>query len=280
MYIFASEKKMTNSSDYISKNKAAWNAKTAYHIDSEFYDMKSFLSGKSSLKEIELNLLGDVKGKSILHLQCHFGQDTLSLARMGANVTGVDLSDKAIEKATELNSQLKLNAAFVCCDIYDLTQHLKAKYDIVFTSYGTIGWLPDLDRWAAIVSQFLKPGGQFIMADFHPVVWMLDDEFLNIKYSYFNIEEIIENESGTYADKTAPIQYNTISWNHPSSEVLNSLVKNNLVICQFDEYDYSPYNCFKNLEEYIPGKFRNITWGNKLPMVFSILASKPLAEAL
>ncbi len=265
---------MNLSTDYISKNKASWNAKTEIHVNSEFYDVNGFLEGKNTLKEIELNLLGDVKNKTILHLQCHFGQDSLSLARMGAMVTGVDLSDKAIDKAIELNDRLHLDAKFICCNIYDLPNHLTKEFDIVFTSYGTIGWLPDLNHWATIVSRFLKPGGQFIMADFHPFVWMMDYEFSKIQYNYFNVEEIIETESGTYADKDAPIQNETVSWNHATSEVLNNLIKNNLQIKQFDEFDYSPYNVFKNSEESEPGKFRIRHLGNKIPMVFAIVAQK------
>ncbi len=158
--------------DYIAKNKTSWNDKTDHHYNSAFYDVDGFLKGKNSLNEIELKLLGDVSGKTILHLQCHFGMDSISLARMRAVVTGVDLSDKAIGKANELAQQTNAAATFVCCDIYDLPNHLNKQFDIVFTSYGTIGWLPDIDKWAAIVSTYLKPGGKFIFADFHPVVWM------------------------------------------------------------------------------------------------------------
>ena len=265
---------MQVSTDYISKNKTAWNAKTPYHLASDFYDLKGFLQGRNSLKEIELNLLGDVKGKSILHLQCHFGQDSLSLARMGAQVTGIDFSENAIHKARELNAQLNLEVDFICCDLYDLPTHLNEKFDLVFTSYGTIGWLPDLDRWAAIVSQFLKPRGQFIMADFHPFVWMMDADFTKIQYPYFNVEDIIETETGTYANQEAPIKHETISWNHSTSELLNSLLKNRLQINTFLEFDYSPYNCFKQMEEFESGKFRIKHLENNIPMVYAITATK------
>lgn len=131
--------------NYRDINRAAWNAKTAVHIDSAFYDMPGFLAGNTTLKSLETGLLGDVKGKRILHLQCHFGQDSLSLARMGAHVTGVDFSDAAIAKARSLATELKLDARFVQCDLYSLKDHLDEVFDIVFTSYGTIGWLPDLN---------------------------------------------------------------------------------------------------------------------------------------
>ena len=265
---------MIEQSDYIALNKNTWNNKTEVHIASEFYDMKGFLEGKSTLNSIELKLLGDISNKKILHLQCHFGQDTMTFARMGAQATGIDFSEKAIEKATEFSKQLNLDTTFICCDIYEAPKYLKDQFDIVFTSYGTIGWLPDLDKWATVVSQFLKPGGQFIMADFHPVVWMYDNDFKEVFYSYFNIEPIIEDESGTYADRYSEIEAKTITWNHPISETLNALITNEVELNSFNEYDYSPYNCFNNTEEFEPNKFRIKTFENKIPMVYSIKGTK------
>ena len=249
---------MENHQDYIKINNQTWNNKTDVHITSDFYDVASFLNGKSSLNDIELQLLGNVQGKKILHLQCHFGQDTLSLVRLGANVTGIDLSDNAIEKANEFAKKLEFEATFICCDIYDLPNHLDEKFDIVFTSYGTIGWFPDLNKWANIVSHFLKPNGKFVFAEFHPVVWMFDDYFKEVFYSYFNIEPIIEELTGTYADRYSDISAQTITWNHPTSEVLNALIQSGLEINSFDEFDYSPYNCFNETEEFEKGKFRII----------------------
>ncbi|MFN8248597.1 MAG: class I SAM-dependent methyltransferase [Ferruginibacter sp.] len=260
--------------DYITKNRSAWNAKTSWHVESSFYGMEDFLKGKNSLNEIELELLGDVKGKSVLHLQCHFGQDSISLARMGATVTGADLSDAAVEKANALAKELNVNADFICCNIYNLPDLLDKQFDIVFTTYGTIGWLPDLGKWAGIISRYLKPGGKFVFAEFHPVVWMFDDEFDKVAYTYHKSDPIIENISGTYADKNAPITTETISWNHSISEVLNNLVKYGMEINLFNEYDYSPYNCFNHTEEFEPGKFRIKHFGNKIPMVYAVLATK------
>ncbi|WP_395053559.1 class I SAM-dependent methyltransferase [Flavobacterium sp.] len=265
---------MENIQDYKKINQQTWNNKTDVHIASDFYDNEGFLNGKSTLNAIELELLRDISNKKILHLQCHFGQDTLSLARLGAKVTGIDLSDKAIEKAKEFADKLNIDATFICCDIYDTPKFLDEKFDIVFTSYGTIGWLPDLDNWAKVVSQFIKPNGKFIMADFHPVVWMFDNYFKEVFYSYFNVEPIVEDESGTYADRYSEIKAQTITWNHPTSEVLNALLSNDLVLNSFNEFNYSPYNCFNETEEYETGKFRIKHLGNKIPMVFSILASK------
>lgn len=264
---------MSKEKNYISINKASWNKRTEIHVNSEFYDLNSFKTGKSSLNLIELELLGDVSGKKILHLQCHFGQDTLSLARLGAEVTGVDLSDKAIEKANLLTQELRLNASFICCDIYDLPNHLNEQFDIVFTSYGTIGWLPDLDQWASVVSHFLKPQGKFVFVEFHPVVWMFDDYFTKIEFSYFK-EEAIETHEESYTDKNSETKEDFISWNHGLAEVISALLKQNILITDFQEYNYSPYNCFKETIEIESNKFRIKHLDTKIPMVYSLLAEK------
>lgn len=262
---------------YKDVNKLTWNNKVDVHIASEFYNVSEFLKGKNSIPEIDLALLGEIKGKNILHLQCHFGQDTLSLARLGAKCTGIDLSEKAIDKAREFNKKLGLDSKFICCDIYDTPDHIEEKFDIVYTSYGTIGWFPDLDKWAKVIAHFLKPAGRFIMADFHPVLWMFDDNFKEIFYNYFNVQEITEEESGTYAEKTASICNQTITWNHPTSELLNALLNSGLTLNCFNEFDYSPYNCFNQTEEFgseSSRKFRIKHLKNKIPMVYSLSATK------
>jgi SAM-dependent methyltransferase len=259
--------------NYIDINRESWNNRTEIHVKSAFYDLDGFLKGNSSLNDIELSLLGDIKGKTVLHLQCHFGQDTISLSRLGAKVTGVDLSDIAIEKAKQIAKDTESNATFICCDIYDLPNHLNEKFDIVFTSYGTIGWIPDLDKWAKIASDFLHPNGQFVFVEFHPVVWMFDDDFEALAYRYFNSGAIVETEIGTYADKNADIKQSYVMWNHSISEVINNLIKHGLEIKSFDEFDYSPYNCFNKTIEFAPKKFRIKHLADKIPMVYAINAA-------
>ena len=258
---------------YLQSNKDAWNKRTAVHIDSDFYNVNGF-KGQSSLNETELALLGDVKGKKILHLQCHFGQDSLSLARMGAQVTGVDLSDRAIDKAKELNIALGLDARFICSDVYTLPEQLNEQFDIVFTSYGVIGWLPNLQRWGTIIDTFLKKGGRFIFAEFHPVVWMFDNEFTRFQYSYFNTEAIVEQSSGTYTDRKADIQYEEISWNHSLAEVFAGLLQNGLTITGFWEYDFSHYNCFTGMVQTGERKYIIGSLGDKVPLMYAITAEK------
>ena len=262
------------SRDYRDVNRELWNNKVEAHLASEFYNQQAFMKGENSLNSIELDLMGDVEGLKILHLQCHFGQDSLSLARMGAQVTGADLSDKAIAAAQQINADLDLQVKFIAADLYELPNHLEEQFDIVFTSYGTIGWLPDLDRWAAVINHFLKPGGRFIFAEFHPVVWIFDDDFTYIKYPYFNRGIISETEEGTYADREADLQQNYISWNHPLDEVISALLKQGLSLNKFQEFDYSPYNCFNNTEQVGPKQWRIKSLGAKIPMVYALEAKK------
>lgn len=260
--------------DYLEINKKSWNTRLDAHLQSDFYDLKGFIDGRSSLNKIELDILGDLKGKSILHLQCHFGQDSISLSRMGANVVGVDLSDKSIEKAKELAITTQSNARFICSDVYQLPEVLNEKFDIVFTTYGTISWLPDLDKWAQVISHFLKAEGQFVFAEFHPVVWMFDDDVKEITFPYNNMGAMTEEEEGTYANKDAPIKEKCVFWNHSMAEVVNSLIANKIAIDALHEYCYSPYPFVKNCEEYETGKFRIKHFENKIPLVYAINGRK------
>ncbi|WP_267402864.1 MULTISPECIES: class I SAM-dependent methyltransferase [unclassified Chryseobacterium] len=260
--------------NYLEINKNSWNAKVEPHLKSDFYFVDEFLKGRTSLNSIELELLGDIKGKTVLHLQCHFGQDSISLSRMGAKVTGIDLSDKAIETAKDLAQKTGKNVEFICTDLYNLPNVLDQKFDIVFTSYGTIGWLPDLEKWAKIINHFLKPNGKFIMAEFHPVVWMFDDDFEGVKYNYFNEKAITETYEGTYADQNADIVQDYVMWNHSLADVIDNLIQNNLEIENFKEFDWSPYPCFKHVNEFEKGKWRIPQFGNKIPLIFAIKAQK------
>jgi len=259
--------------DYIHFNSELWDKRTDAHLVSEFYNVPAFLQGASTLNKSELDLLGDISGKTLLHLQCHFGLDTLSLARLGAEVSGVDLSPKSILEAEKLAEQTQLNAKFICSDLYSLPNNLNEKYDIIFTSYGTVGWLPDMNAWANIIARFLKPGGKFVMVDFHPVVWMFDDEFKYIQYSYFNQEVIIEQNEGTYADRNADIKNTSYGWNHDLSEVLNALIQAGLKIEIFNEYNFSHYNCFKHAEKTEDGNYIIQHLGDKIPMMYGIMAT-------
>lgn len=260
--------------NYLEINRNSWNAKVDYHLKSDFYFVEEFIAGRTSLNEPEMKLLGNIEGKKILHLQCHFGQDSISLARMGAEVTAVDLSDKAITEARILANKCGVEVNFIESDVYNLPKVLEDKFDIVFTSYGTIGWLPDLEKWAKVISHFLKSGGKFVFAEFHPVVWMFDDDFTKVAYDYSSKEPIIETYEGTYADRNAKISQQYVMWNHSLADVFQSLINENLEIKTFEELDWSPYACFKHTVEFEKGKFRIDVINNKIPLMYVLSANK------
>lgn len=262
--------------NYININRQSWNNKVAIHVNSDFYDLEGFLQGTSSLKPIELDLLGHIKGLSVLHLQCHFGQDSISLSQLGAEVVGTDLSDRAIEQAQRLAAQTGSTATFICSDLYELPQHLEGQFDVVYTSYGVIGWLPDLERWANVVAHFLKPGGRFVMVEFHPMSWMFNDNFQTIQHSYFNDGAFVETLSGTYADQEADLQQTYVSWNHSIGKVVNSLLESGLTLTHLEELPYSPYNCYctDQIVESAPGQFQIAHLQGKIPMIYSIVATR------
>jgi SAM-dependent methyltransferase len=158
--------------------------------------------------------------------------------------------------------------------VYDLPNNLSGQFNIVFTSYGTIGWLPDLEKWAAVINHFLKPGGRFVMADFHPVVWMMDDDFTKIEYRYFKSEAIVEHDQSTYGNPEADFFATSVGWNHGMAEIIGSLLKQNLPLLAFEEFDYSPYNCFKHMEKIAERKYRIRHLGDKIPMVYALVAQK------
>jgi SAM-dependent methyltransferase len=260
---------------YQEANRSLWNQWTQNHLKSEFYDLEEFRKNPDSLNSIELDLLGDVSGKRILHLQCHFGQDSLSLAAKGASIVGVDLSDDAVAAGNALAKELSLDGTFIQSDVLELDRVLDDEFDIVFTSYGTTGWLPDLSKWGRIVNHFLKPGGLFVIADFHPVIWMFDDDVKHIQYRYFHDKAIVEDVSGSYAENSEHEAMQCISWNHSLSEIMAALRNQGLEMDVFREFDYSPYNCFRNTEEVGPKQFRIKHFENKIPMVYAMRWKKP-----
>lgn len=253
---------------YIELNKRAWDKRTGIHFVSEMYDVDGFLKGGNTLKEIELSEVGDVRTKTLLHLQCHFGLDTLSWARKGAKVTGVDLSPEAIKKANELKEKVSLQAEFICSDVYDYEKIATPQYDIVFASYGALNWLPDLDGWARIVSKSLKTGGRLHLVEFHPVY------DLHSGYSYFCQDEPDLDVGGTYTENDDGEKMKMATWPHPLSEVITSLLKNGIAIDSLNEYPYSPYNCFEDLEERERGRFYVSNSKHAIPLLYSIKGTK------
>ena len=254
--------------DYIAINKEAWDKRTNVHIESEFYDVAGFLDGKSSLNPIELAQLGDVKGKRLLHLQCHFGLDTLSWARLGAQVTGVDLSSESISKAKSLATQAGLDAQFINADVFAFQDHHPETFDVVFTSYGVLCWLPDLQRWAQVIARSLKAGGEFHLVEFHTFNDLLNGE------SYFPSATPDVCEDGTYTENCQGETSTVVTWPHSISEVVSALLDAGISIESFNEYPYSPYNCFLGLEAVEGEGYQMRYKGHQVPLIYAIKGRK------
>jgi SAM-dependent methyltransferase len=262
---------------YYEANKARWNELVDIHAKSQMYDLKGFISGKNSLHQSELDILGDVRNKSLLHLQCHFGLDTISWARLGAKATGIDFSDAAIELARELARKTGVDAEFICSDVYDLPRVLYKKYDIVFTSIGVLCWLRDIDKWGRIVAHYLKPHGTFLLMESHPLMWIFDDESeeLRIKYCYWHRDEpMVWENDGTYTDEDVEIRNKrSYEWQHTISDVLNSLIRAGLRVEEVGEYPHLPWRYVKKAVKGLDGCW-SIS-GDPLPQMWSVKATKP-----
>ncbi len=268
--------------DYMKVNLDRWNELVDIHAKSEFYNIAGFKAGTRPLHGLELEeLAADVPGKSLLHLQCHFGMDTLSWAHLGAKVTGVDFSDKAIAQAQALSKELGIDANFVCSNVYDLPQVLSGQFDIVYTSYGVLGWLPDLQRWGQVIAHFLKPGGIFYIAEDHPFIGIFDNDSLSldfkITYSYFLTEPLKFEVQGSYADPNAKLVHTTeYGWNHSLGEIINALISAGLKIDFLHEFPFCAWAYFPDMEEGEDRMFRfkDERLKNMLPLTFSIKATK------
>lgn len=262
---------------YIDANRDLWDERARPHAESLFYNMAAFRAGATSLTPIEEAALGDVRGKQLLHLQCHFGQDSLSWVRKGAIVTGVDYSKNAIEIAQSLSKELGLPARFLHANIYDLPEVLNEQFDIVFTSYGVLKWLPDIQTWGSIVAHYLKPGGTFFIVEFHPFLYVFDyDKAERIEHSYFYSEEpITYDEIGSYAVPDLPVVRKAHAWSHTLGDIINSLCRAGLRIESLNEYPYSTINCFPFVRPSAPGTYVHATHPGKVPMLYSIYATKP-----
>lgn len=263
--------------NYMENNRRLWEEWVPVHVKSEFYGVDNFVAGENSLNALELGEVGDVEGKNLLHLQCHFGMDTLSWARLGAHVTGMDFSESAIEQANELAARCNLDARFICCNLYDLPQNLLGQYDIVYTSYGVLAWLPDIPRWAKIVASYVKPGGFFYIAEFHPFAMVFDDDAPNLqhRYPYFEKEALHFDVKGSYADREVQIQSKEeIGWDHTLSEIINNLIANGLKIEYLNEYPYSVYQQLPFLEPDGHGIWTFPEGKTSIPLLFSLKATK------
>ncbi|MFC5452537.1 class I SAM-dependent methyltransferase [Paenibacillus aestuarii] len=271
---------MNNLTDYTKSNRVHWNARTAVNAASAArYDIEGLKAGKSTLTPIEHEELRDLPGKSLLHLQCHFGLDTLSLARLGAHVTGVDFSEDAIAIAERLSQETGLNARFLCSDIYGLPQVLEDTFDIVFTSGGVLFWLSDLDRWAKIIAHFLKPGGVLYLQEEHPFLNVFDDAAdvtdLHTRYPYFHTEQPLKIEGLLpYSDPATDQRTVEYVWSYSFSDILNALIGAGLRLDYLHEFSHGGNRRFPFMAQGEDGRWRWNDATNNIPLTFSLQATK------
>ncbi len=252
------------------KNRIAWNEMVEVHINHPSYRLKDFLNGWNSLKSIELEHVGDVTGKKLLHLMCQFGMDTLSWARKGAIVTGVDISDNSIKQANELKTKVGLDRAnFVRFDVNDLIGKIDKKFDIVFQSYGTHCWIEDLNQWAKVVAHYLKPGGFFYIIDDHPLMTL----YLTEDYGYLSKEAERYANVRDYTDFDYIVKNERVEWQHPISEFVNCLINAGLTIEFMHEYDIGYYEMEKGWVQ--TGDYWTPPEGpTRHPLMFALRAKK------
>lgn len=265
----------------LGTNQVLWNHLTAIHRDN--YPVEAFRRGATTLDDLTLAEVGDVDGLSLLHLQCHFGLDTLSWARRGARVTGVDFADDAIDLARELAADLGIPARFVASDVYALREVLDAAggFDVVFSSWGVLVWLPDLTRWAEVVAHYLKPGGRFHLLETHPMVGMFDDgedvTGLRVARDYLHDPEPSYWPGGgvDYADLTTPITLPSYEWQHDLGEVVTALAGAGLRVESLREHEGLPWRPFPFMVEAGERWWRLPDGTPRVPLSFSVTATKP-----
>jgi len=259
-------------------NRRKWDESVPLHVASPSYDVPSFLRGKSTLNSVEVEGVGSVRGKSLLHLQCHFGLDTLSWARRGARVTGVDFSLPAVRAARRLARQANLPARFVRSNVYDLPAVLGGQFDIVYTAKGALCWLPDMDQWARTISHFLRPGGRFFLLEDHPLVEIFPNDPpatpLEPKIPYFTSGALREEYDGTYATSSKMRHRVTYSWIHPVSQVLNSLIRHGLEIEAVREFPFTFWHRFPAMTEDRRGYWHFDEKEGLIPLMWSVRAKK------
>jgi len=271
-----------NETNWRAYNRANWDERVKIHLAAKSYDLGSLRSGRGKLTPIEEAEIGSVNGLRVLHLQCHFGRDTLTLAQRGATVVGVDFSAPAIAAARALAAELDVTdrARFIEADLYDAPRAVSESFDLVFVNWGAINWLPDVRRWAAIVAHFLNPGGELYLAEGHPCAHVFDDEkrmpdgMPGYCTPYFVGQPLRFDDPRDYADDSARLENaTTYEWLHPLGEIVTSLLDVGLTLKWLHEHDSVPWRMFEQLVKDADGMYR---WPEKpwFPLGFSLRAER------
>lgn len=263
----------------LQANQRHWDECTPIHMRSRFYDVEGWLSEGRGPRRWEAEVLGDVRGLDLVHLQCHFGLDTLAWARAGAMVTGLDFSAPAVEAASDLAQRAGLadRARFVCADVNDAAAVLGRTYDIVYVSLGALCWLPSVERWASQVAALLAPGGRLYLHEVHPLAWAMSDDDVVIEHTWFEERDPFVDDAGeTYTDGgSGLVNRRTYEWNHGLGETVTALLNHGLVLVSLVEHDWTVWPRFPWLVPADEGRWRLPEGRARFPLSFSLVARRP-----
>jgi SAM-dependent methyltransferase len=275
---------MTWSREWIAANRRNWDERAAIHLENRtgFYQIDRFKAGEDILHPIEAEEIGDIVGKRLIHLQCHFGLDTLCLARRDAVVTGLDFSPTAIVAARRLASELQIPAEFVESDVYAARERLTGTFDMAFVTWGTICWLPDISRWARIVASLLGAGGVLYLADAHPSALIFEEIEGRIVPNYpWRVspdKPLLFEEAHTYTgDATELVERRNYEWIHPLSDIVTALIEAGLQLQFLHEHERLPWKLFPSMVPDGDRLFRLPQSAVPIPLSFSLMARKPSA---
>jgi SAM-dependent methyltransferase len=261
--------------DWRALNQANWDDRVPIHVASSFYDLAGFRAGADTLRPFEPAEAGDLPRQQLVHLQCHIGLDTLSWARRGALVSGLDFSAPAIAAASALAAELGIEANFVVSDVYDAPAALGGRrFDIVYTGIGALAWLPDIPRWARVVAGLLAPGGFLYLVEGHPVAQILDDATgLVVSRDYFDSRPTVEEYAHTYTDGPPLEHVRTVEFQHGIGEVITALIEAGLRIEFLHEFDFDAFGRYESLRRQDDGTYRFPPGRPRVPLIFSVRAS-------
>jgi SAM-dependent methyltransferase len=267
--------KISAPANWLEVNRANWDARVPIHLASKLYDVAAFVAGMDPLRAYEPGEVGDVAGKTLLHLQCHIGLDTLSWARRGATVTGLDFSQPALDVAASVAEQIGATSArFVAGNVYDAATLLAGeRFDIVYSSVGSLQFLPDLDGWARVVAHLVAPGGFCYVVEGHPLMQFIDDDCRSLRGNYFSRDPIVLDE-GTYADPAAPLRSTvSVEWVHHTAEVVSALGQAGLRVEFLHEHDWMWYPIFPVLTQQAEGRWVFPEGHPRIPLQYSLRAT-------
>ena len=267
------------------QNLKSWESRVDVHAGSKMYDLDGMVSGAKQFSDMfafDVEPLGDVTGLDTVHLQCHIGTDTVSLARLGARVTGLDFSPAALEVARDLAARCGVDARFVESELYGAVDALgREQFDLVYTGVGSLGWLPDITGWARVVAELLRPGGRLYLREGHPMLWALDperdDQLLVVGYPYFETEEPeVFDVPGTYTDGDASgIETVSHEWNHGLGEIVQAVLEAGLTLTRLVEHDFAEWKALDWMEVDDEGHWRLPDHRERLPVMYTLEARKP-----